>query len=70
MPAPPYGIRALISRDEGESWEVKSLLPEAASYDLGYPSTCELPDGTLFSIWYEHTDTKRPATIEGARWSL
>ncbi len=67
---PPYGIRALISRDEGESWEVKSLLPEAASYDLGYPSTCELSDGTLFSIWYEHTDTTKPATVEGVRWAL
>ena len=43
---------------------------EAASYDLGYPSTCELSDGTLFSIWYEHTDNTKPATVEGVRWSL
>jgi hypothetical protein len=66
----PFGVRALISRDEGESWDLYSLIPKAANLDLGYPATAELPDGTLYTVYYEHTDPNRPATIEGVHWEM
>ena len=69
---PPYGINALISRDDGESWETVSLLSGEPNADLGYPSTVELSDGTLFTVWYSHTaeDKQSPSVIYGAKWKL
>lgn len=69
---PPYGINALISRDDGESWETASLLSGEPNADLGYPSTVELSDGTLFTVWYSHTaeDKQSPSVIYGAKWRL
>ena len=66
----PFGVRALISRNEGESWDLYSLIPKAANLDLGYPATAELEDGTLYTVYYEHTDSTRPATIEGVHWEM
>jgi len=38
--------------------------------DLGYPSTVELADGTLLTIWYEaQPEPKRPV-LRQAKWRL
>ncbi len=67
----PLGIHILISRDEGESWEACVLthdVPDTA--DLGYPATCELSDGSLYTVWYQHPTLGEPAVIYGAHWTL
>ncbi len=63
-------IRALISYDEGKSWDLYKLLDIEGQRDLGYPSVTELSDGTLFTTYYAHDDLYSPAIIKGIRWEL
>ena len=67
----PYGNRARISSDHGKSWS-EEIIVSADGYngDLGYPSTVELADGTLLTIWYEaQPEPKRPV-LRQAKWRL
>ena len=64
------GVRVLKSVNEGESWEVMVLTDDAVSNDIGYPSTAELSDGSLYTVWYERPSADEPATIRGVRWEL
>lgn len=66
----PYGINILTSDDDGETWELGTLIPEAESDDLGYPCSCELPDGSIYTVWYQHHANGQPAIIHGANWIL
>ena len=67
----PYGIRASISADSGRTWGEPMILDEKpVSHDLGYPSTVELADGSLFSVWYEKLPDQPLASVQAARWSL
>jgi len=51
----PYGIRARVSNDSGKNWSEEIILSDdGKTWDLGYPSTVELDDGTLFTLWYEN----------------
>lgn len=51
----PCGIRAHISEDNGKTWgEDIVVYDQGLSWDLGYPSTVELPDHTFFTLWYEY----------------
>ena len=53
----PYGIRLMLSRDGGETWDTDYVLDAGGqSGDLGYPATVELKDGSLLTIYYENTD--------------
>ena len=38
--------------------------------DLGYPSTVQLGDGSLLSVWYEAMKGYRGAVLRQARWKL
>ena len=49
----PFGEHAFISRDMGESFEAKYILDESKYHDLGYPSTVELDDGSLLTVYYQ-----------------
>jgi sialidase-1 len=54
---PPFGVRACISEDGGGSWDIECeivLRDDGGSRDVGYPSTAELPDGTLVTVYYIH----------------
>lgn len=56
---PPYGVRACFSRDGGATWDIEAevvLRDDGGSRDLGYPCSVELPDGTLVTVYYMHTD--------------
>ncbi|MEZ6045861.1 MAG: sialidase family protein [Planctomycetaceae bacterium] len=53
----PYGIRAKISTDNGQTWNKELILrADSASWDIGYPRTILRPDGKLVSIYYYHTE--------------
>lgn len=65
----PYGIRYMVSDDEGASWQTNLVLDDQGpSSDLGYPATVELKDGTLYTVYYENTDGV--SVIRGIHWSL
>jgi len=50
---PPYGIRAKISEDRGETWGREIILrDDGGSPDLGYPRTALLPEGKVISVYY------------------
>lgn len=68
---PPYGNQARISDDHGESWgEPMTISADGASGDLGYPSTVQLGDGSLLTIWYERPKQSPHAVLRQARWSI
>lgn len=67
----PYGIRAMISRDRGGSWDAGYWLwDEGLGYDLGYPCSVELDDGTIFTVFYAKKPGMRHASILWTRWRL
>lgn len=45
--------RVLVSWDDGETWTEDLKLREAPTWDLGYPSTVELKDGSLLTAYYQ-----------------
>lgn len=50
----PYGNQARLSADNGKTWgEAMPVSADGAGVDLGYPSTVELADGSLLTVWYE-----------------
>jgi sialidase-1 len=67
----PFGIRGKMSRDHGRTWSAEFVLTEdAANWDLGYPSSVELADGTLLTVWYEAPKDSHKAVLKQARWRL
>lgn len=66
----PYGMRARLSKDEGQSWGREILLrTDGGCWDLGYPRSVERPDGKIVSAYYfnDHPDTER--YIAATIWS-
>ena len=67
----PYGIRGKHSRDHGRTWSDEFILTDdATNWDLGYPSTVELADGSLLSVWYETPKGTHTGALRQARWQL
>ena len=51
----PYGIRAVISADDGQTWGREIVLRhDGASWDLGYPRTVQRQDGKCVTAYYFH----------------
>jgi len=49
-----FSERVLVSYDGGESWELDLCInDQAPDWDLGYPSTVELSDGSLLTVYYQ-----------------
>ncbi|MFN0086436.1 MAG: sialidase family protein [Blastocatellia bacterium] len=67
----PYGNQARVSADHGRTWSAPILLSgDGIGGDLGYPSTVELADGSLLSVWYELMRGSDNAVLRQARWRL
>jgi len=66
----PYGIRGKLSSDHGKSWSPEFIVTDdAADWDLGYPSSVELADGTLLTVWYETPKASHKAVLRQAHWT-
>lgn len=67
----PCGIKAMFSRDNGKTWDTNPdcYLFRSGNHDLGYPSTVELADGSLLTVFYAHGNGGR-AEIYAQRWSF
>lgn len=51
----PFGIRAALSEDSGQSWKTENELvirSDLPNGDLGYPTSIEYEPGKLFCIYY------------------
>ncbi len=67
----PYGNQARVSADHGKTWsEPITVSGDGFSADLGYPSTVQLDDGTLVSLWYERPKDSPHAVLRQAKWKL
>ena len=62
------GNRARVSADNGRTWsEAMTISDDARITDVGYPSTVQLPDGSLLTVWYENMGT---TCLRMAKWTL
>ena len=67
----PFGNQARLSNDNGKTWgEAMIISGDGPGGDLGYPSTVELADGTLLTVWYEAMKGSPRAVLRQARWRL
>ncbi len=70
---PPYGQRGRMSLDGGKTWEEEFILstvknPQASKNDLGYPTTVQLSDGTLVTVYYQPSGSDTHPSILCTRW--
>jgi hypothetical protein len=69
---PPYGVRAVVSTDEGLTWDTAHLITlrnDGAGYDLGYPRSVLLPDGTILTVYYFTMDD-HITHVAATRWRV
>jgi len=67
----PFGNQARLSEDHGKTWgEPVIISGDGIGGDLGYPSTVELADGTLLTVWYEKVKDSDRAVLRQARWKI
>jgi hypothetical protein len=65
----PFGIRAMFSNDNGKTWDTGySIYDNEISADLGYPSTVELADGSLLTVFYAIPKVGEAAVIMQQKW--
>jgi sialidase-1 len=68
---PPFGNQARISTDQGRTWSGPlTISADGTAGDLGYPSTVELADGTLLTVWYENMKDLGKAVLRQAKWKV
>ena len=63
----PFGVRACLSHDDGESWDIQNeliLRADGIDRDVGYPTSVQLADGTIFTVWYM-TEAKDAVSATG-----
>jgi hypothetical protein len=67
----PFGNQARVSEDHGKTWSPPlTISGDGSSGDLGYPSTVELEDETLLTVWYEKMAGSQFAVLRQTRWKL
>jgi len=66
----PYGERARISRDMGETWEEEYIIADSKPCDLGYPASVELEDGRILTVYYQHGEKDDFASMFRTIWEL
>ena len=66
----PFGERAIVSWDNGETWEDEYILHETTPCDLGYPASVELPNGEILTVYYQAVEGDGFTSIQYTKWSL
>jgi sialidase-1 len=69
----PFGVHALLSADNGKSWDAQHpivLADDAANIDCGYPSSVQLPDGRIVTMYYQVDDSNNVPTSAKAKAAL
>ena len=61
----------MFSCDSGVSWsEGEFIYSNTVSYDMGYPTTVELKDGSLLTVFYATEDKNVGAKIMQQKWNF
>ena len=68
----PYGERACISKDGGETWDIENeiVLSRSDSGDLGYPASIQLDDGSIITIYYQIDKSGEKTSLMQTHWKL
>ena len=67
--AKPYGIRARLSSNNGETWSPEIVLrQDGGDWDLGYPRTVQRTDGKLVTVYYYNDSAVAERYIGGTIW--
>lgn len=67
----PCGIKVMLSRDGGKTWETgQDLYVNPTTWDLGYPCTVELTDGSLLTVFYAYESENRSNVILQQKWRI
>ncbi len=67
----PSSVKVAFSRDGGETWDADHLIcVNGKGWDMGYPSTVELKDGSFLTVFYAHPEEDAPAVIMQQKWKL
>lgn len=67
--AAPFGIRARLSGNNGQTWGPDLVLRnDGGGRDLGYPRTVQRPDGKIVTIYYFHDTPKGYRYIGATIW--
>ena len=67
----PFGVRAVTSGDDGETWDMDNELvirDDGLHHDLGYPASVQLGDGRILTVYYFH-DADGVRYIGGSTYS-
>jgi BNR repeat-like domain len=65
----PFGIRARISNDNGDSWGDEIVLrSDGGAWDLGYTRTVQRPDGKLVTVYYFNEAKDKERYIAATIW--
>ncbi len=65
----PFGIRARLSSDNGQSWSEEIILRnDGGGWDLGYVRSVQRPDGKIVSVYYFNDAPDQERYIAGTIW--
>ena len=68
--AAPFGIRAVISSDDGKTWGEEIILrDDGGEWDLGYPRTVQRPDGKCVTAYYFNDQQRKERYIACTIWT-
>ncbi len=66
---PPYSMRAVLSPDEGATWEGEIILRDGGgNHDIGYPRSVLRPDGTVVTVYYFNEEADGDRYMEATLW--
>ena len=66
----PFGVHAMLSHDRGKTWDEGSkivLADDAASTDCGYPSSVQLSNGKIVTVYYQVDDAQNAPSSARSR---
>ena len=67
----PYAEKGIVSDDEGKTWSKPFVIDgDGVSDDLGYPSSIEMEDGSILTVYYQDNKEDAKPCLRYTRWSL
>lgn len=67
-----FGEYACISDDGGKTWDMENeiILATCHNDDLGYPSSCAFPDGTILTVYYQPPAIGDKPALMATKWRI
>ena len=67
----PFAQEAVVSDDDGMTWSAPRCIDgDAVSSDLGYPSSVELEDGKIMTVYYQRDAGEERPNLKYTVWEL